>query len=86
MTDLWVPGSLAADDYVSEGSDLDLIVLVGGRVDQSPQLTSRSLHHELDGETASGPDLDCQYVEKGLMPTGRSCALPRCPAVTSSVL
>ncbi len=77
---------MAAGDTVPGGSDLDLVALVGGRVNQRRQLTSRSLHHELDGETAAGGDLDCQYAWKSVMPTGRSCALLGRVAVASRLL
>ncbi len=35
VTDLWVAGSLATGDYVPGVNDLDLVALVGGRVNQS---------------------------------------------------
>jgi hypothetical protein len=65
VTDLWIAGSLATGDYVPGVSDLDLVALVGGPVDQSRQLTLMSLHQEMDGGIAAGSDLGCQYVEEG---------------------
>ena len=67
VTDLWIAGSLATGDYVPGVSDLDLVALVGGRVDQSRQLTLTSLHQDLDRGIAAGSDLGCQYVEEGLI-------------------
>ena len=67
VTDLWIAGSLATGDYVPGVSDLDLVAIVGGRVDPSRRLTLRSLHEELDLGIAAGSDLGCQYVEEGLV-------------------
>ena len=72
VTDLWIAGSLATGDYVPGVSDHDLVAIVGGRVDQSRQLTLRSLHEELYRGIAAGSDLGCQYVEEGLVDDRRA--------------
>ncbi|AGZ43685.1 nucleotidyltransferase domain-containing protein [Actinoplanes friuliensis] len=62
VTDLLVAGSLATGDYLPGVSDLDLVAVVDGPMDNSRQSTLVALHRELDGGVAAGMDLGCVYV------------------------
>jgi hypothetical protein len=62
VSDLWISGSLATGDYVARVSDLDLVAVVDGPVDQLREDTLVSAHRALDEGTARGLDLGCVYV------------------------
>ncbi len=72
VTDLWIAGSLATGDYVPGVSDLDLVAIVGGRLDQGRQLTLTALHEDFDRGIAAGIDLGCVYVEGVLVSDRRA--------------
>jgi len=63
VRDLWVAGSLATGDYVPGVSDIDLVAVVSGRVDESRQAALTGIHSELDGGDAHGLDLGCAFVD-----------------------
>lgn len=63
VSDLWVAGSLATGDYVPGVSDLDLVAIVTGPVDEARRAAIAGLHSELDDGDASGADLGCVYVD-----------------------
>lgn len=63
VTDLWIAGSLAAGDYVPGVSDLDLVAIVDGPVDDVREAVLVRLHDELDRGAAAGTDLGCVYVD-----------------------
>ena len=63
VTDLWIAGSLATGDYVPGVSDLDLVALVRGPIDEVRVAALASIHTELDRGVAAGADLGCTYVE-----------------------
>jgi predicted nucleotidyltransferase len=63
VSDLWVAGSLATGDYVPGVSDLDLVAIVDGRVDDVREAVFKRLHAELDRGVASGAHLGCAYVD-----------------------
>jgi hypothetical protein len=63
ISDLLVAGSLATGDYVPGVSDLDLVVVTDGPVDDARQATLTSLHRRLDGTTGRGVNLGCVYVD-----------------------
>jgi hypothetical protein len=63
ICDLLVAGSLATGDYVAGVSDLDLVALVDGRVDEPRQAALVALHEGLDAGVAAGLDLGCVYVD-----------------------
>jgi hypothetical protein len=65
----WVPalmvaGSLATGDYVPGVSDLDLVAVVSGPLDQEHTSSIVALHKELDSGLAIGADLGCVYVDE----------------------
>jgi hypothetical protein len=62
VQDLWVAGSLATGDYVPGVSDLDLVALTDGPVDDDRQTVLTSVHEDLDRGDAAGQDLGCVYV------------------------
>jgi hypothetical protein len=64
VPDLLVGGSLATGDYVQGVSDLDLVAIVGGPVDQERTASLVALHAELDKGLAPGTDLGCVYVDQ----------------------
>ena len=63
ITDLLVAGSLATGDYVPGISDLDLVAVTDGPVDDIRQATLTSLHRRVDVTTASGLHLGCAYMD-----------------------
>lgn len=65
VRDLLVAGSLATGDYVPGVSDVDLVAIVDGEVDQARVTTLTALHRELDQGAANGLDLGCVYVDEG---------------------
>jgi hypothetical protein len=62
VRDLLVAGSLATGDYLPGVSDLDLVAIVDGPVDDARLATLSALHRELDAGEAAGLDLGCVYV------------------------
>jgi hypothetical protein len=62
--DLMVAGSLATGDYVPTVSDLDLVAIVRGPVDQERTASLVALHADLDRGLANGADLGCVYVDE----------------------
>ncbi len=64
VRDLLVAGSLATGDYIPGVSDLDLVAVVEGPVDEARQVTLTRLHEQLDRGAAAGADLGCIYVEE----------------------
>lgn len=62
VTELFVGGSAATGDYVHGVSDLDLVALTRGPVDDDRRAALATLHRNLDGGVASGLDLGCVYV------------------------
>lgn len=68
---LFVAGSLATWDYLPGISDLDLVAIVDGPVDDRRLATLVDIHHELDSGIAAGLDLGCVYVDdRGLLDRG----------------
>jgi Nucleotidyltransferase domain len=65
VSDLLVAGSLATGDYVPGVSDLDLVAVVRGPVDQARRASLVDLHVDLDRGSAAGADLGCVYVDEG---------------------
>lgn len=63
--DLLVAGSLATGDYVAGVSDLDLVAVVDGPLDDPRTARLVELHRELDRGPAAGADLGCVYVDEG---------------------
>jgi hypothetical protein len=61
--DLLVGGSLATGDYIPGVSDLDLVAVVVGPIDDERTSHLVNLHQELDRGLARGSDLGCVYVE-----------------------
>ena len=66
VTDLWIAGSLATGDYVPGVSDIDLVAVVDGPVDQEREAALVAVHEELAAGVAAGADLGCVYVEECL--------------------
>jgi hypothetical protein len=62
VTDLFVGGSLATDDYIPHVSDLDLVALVDGPVDSIREVILSTMHRALDEGSGSGLNLGCVYV------------------------
>jgi hypothetical protein len=62
--DLMVAGSLATGDYVPSVSDLDLVAIVPGAIDQERTSSLVALHEDLDRGLANGTDLGCVYVDE----------------------
>jgi hypothetical protein len=67
VTDLWVAGSLATGGYVPGVSDLDLVAITEGPVDEGRRDVLTALHRELDGGVAAGCDLGCAYVRRSAL-------------------
>lgn len=68
VTDLLVAGSLATGDYLPRISDLDLVAIVDGAVDNGRQATLAAVHRRLDGGSGAGFDLGCVYVDATTVP------------------
>lgn len=64
VPDLLVAGSLATGDYVAGVSDLDLVAVVVGPVDQARTSRLVGIHEGLDRGLAHGADLGCVYVDE----------------------
>jgi hypothetical protein len=70
VPDLFVAGSLAMDDYVPGVSDLDLVALVDGPVDEQRLAILTELHQDLDRAAGAGLDLGCVYVDASTLSEG----------------
>ncbi|MEU1686273.1 nucleotidyltransferase domain-containing protein [Micromonospora sp. NPDC005707] len=68
VTDLLVAGSLATGDYLPTVSDLDLVALTDGRVDDARQATLSAVHRRLDAGAGAGLHLGCVYVDTATIP------------------
>ena len=68
VRDLMVAGSLATGDYVAGVSDLDLVAVVDGPLDETRETALVGLHRELDRGPAAGTDLGCVYVDESVLP------------------
>jgi hypothetical protein len=68
VTDLFVAGSLASGDYVSGISDLDLVALVEGRMDESRRAAVAAVHQDLEAGAGRGLRLGCAYVDSAGIP------------------
>lgn len=68
VVDLLVAGSVATGDYRPGVSDLDLVAIVDGPVEEDRQATLTALHRRLDEGPGRGLDLGCVYVEQALLP------------------
>ena len=64
VPDLLVAGSLATGDYIPGVSDLDLVAVVDGSMDEARQASLTRIHRSLDRGSAAGADLGCVYVEE----------------------
>ncbi|HEY0240626.1 MAG TPA: hypothetical protein VGC37_18500, partial [Friedmanniella sp.] len=62
VRDLLVAGSLATGDHVVGVSDLDLVAVVEGPVDEGRSGAATALHRRLDQGLGAGADLGCSYV------------------------
>ena len=67
VADLLVAGSVATGDYRPGVSDLDLVAIIGGPVDEERQTTLTTLHTRLDEGPGRGLDLGCVYVSEALL-------------------
>jgi len=63
VTELFVGGSVATGDYLPRISDLDLVALTDGPVDEARQAVLTTLHRGLDEGAAAGLNLGCVYVD-----------------------
>jgi hypothetical protein len=64
VSDLLIAGSLATGDYVPGVSDLDLVAVTHGQVDDVRQSVLMSLHRRLDQTTGKGLHLGCAYIDE----------------------
>jgi hypothetical protein len=64
VSDVWVAGSLATGDHVPGVSDLDLVAVVRGTLDETRTSALVRVHRELDAGVAAGSDLGCVYVDE----------------------
>ena len=62
VTDLLVAGSVATGDYRPGVSDLDLVAIVDGPVEEERQATLTTIHRRLDDGPGRGLHLGCVYV------------------------
>lgn len=62
VTELFVGGSLATGDYRAGVSDLDLVALTEGPVDEARRSELAEIHRALDATLAAGASLGCVYV------------------------
>jgi hypothetical protein len=67
VPDLLVGGSLSTGDYIPGVSDLDLVAIVAGPVDQERTSRLVELHTDLDRGPAKGTDLGCVYVDESAL-------------------
>lgn len=63
ITDLLVGGSLATGDYVPGISDLDLVAVTDGPLDDIRQATLAALHRHIDETIGLDMRLGCAYVD-----------------------
>jgi hypothetical protein len=68
VTDLMVAGSLATGDYLPGVSDLDLVALTGGPVDERRQAALVAIHRRLDSGSGKSLKLGCVYVDGATVP------------------
>lgn len=64
MSDLFVAGSLALDDYIPAVSDIDLVAVTDAPLDRARQQSLTALHRDVD-ERSSNARLGCIYVQEG---------------------
>jgi hypothetical protein len=62
VTDLLVGGSAATGDYRVGVSDLDLVAVIDGPIDEHRRATIVALHRGLDRDEAAGAHLGCVYI------------------------
>lgn len=62
VTDLLVAGSVATGDYRPGVSDLDLVAIVDGPIEEDRRATLTDLHSRLDEGPGKGLQLGCVYV------------------------
>jgi hypothetical protein len=67
ISDLMVGGSLATGDYIPGVSDLDLVAIVVGPIDEERTSRLVALHEHLDRAIAKGTDLGCVYVDESTL-------------------
>lgn len=67
VTELFVGGSAATGDYRPVVSDIDLVALTNGPVDQVRRHALHSIHVKLDRGTASGLNLGCAYIDQSML-------------------
>jgi len=67
VRDLLVAGSLATGDYVPGVSDVDLVAIVDGPVDETRLSHLVDVHRALDAGAARGLDLGCAYVAESAL-------------------
>jgi hypothetical protein len=65
ISDLLVAGSLATGDYLPAVSDLDLVALVDGPVDDDRRAALVALHRRFDAGAGRAARLGCVYVDAG---------------------
>jgi hypothetical protein len=65
VTELLVGGSLATGDYRPHVSDLDLVALVDGQVNERRESVLMAIHRDLDEGPGRGLKLGCVYVNGG---------------------
>ncbi|GIF43931.1 nucleotidyltransferase domain-containing protein [Actinoplanes xinjiangensis] len=63
ISDLLVAGSAATGDYVAGVSDLDLVAVTNGPVDDDRLAVLSSLHRQVDQSIGAGLKLGCAYVD-----------------------
>ncbi|WNM40447.1 nucleotidyltransferase domain-containing protein [Micromonospora halotolerans] len=63
VSDLLVAGSLATGDHRPGVSDLDLVALTDGPVDDAREAALVAVHRRLDADSAAGLHLGCVYVD-----------------------
>jgi hypothetical protein len=68
VSDLLVAGSLATGDYRPGVSDLDLVALTDGPVDDARRAALAGLHRRVDAGPGAGLKLGCVYVDFATLP------------------
>ncbi|ONI79701.1 hypothetical protein ALI144C_23350 [Actinosynnema sp. ALI-1.44] len=63
ISDVLVAGSLATGDYVPGVSDLDLVAITDGPVDEHRQAALAAIHRDIDANADPGLNLGCVYVD-----------------------
>ena len=59
---LWAHGSLALGDFQPGRSDLDMVALIGARLNSAQEQDLRQVHEALHAEVALADKLHCAYV------------------------